>query len=220
MASPKLTSPSLPRRVPLPSPPWQVMLQIALTALEPLHSAHWILDGFPRTLNQGILLDQVLAKEGRPLNLIVNLGVQDETILRRISGEDRALLSSLSRFLTRVFFPLVLRQTAGSTSPPAAFTTRPTINRSSKVAMTSPENRCPSGRTTRPCVPWSLLTPVRSAFLTLPPPHSFLLCPLPALISPGLASPRLHRKFSKNASSSTTPRPSPCCTSTATSTRN
>ncbi|KAL7415893.1 adenylate kinase-domain-containing protein [Mrakia frigida] len=65
--------------------PDEVMLQIALNALAPLHSSHWILDGFPRTLNQGMLLDQVLAKEGRALNLIVNLGVKDDTILRRIA---------------------------------------------------------------------------------------------------------------------------------------
>ena len=63
------------------------MIQIAINALAPLHSTHWILDGFPRTLNQGRLLDAVLAKEGRAPNLIVSLGVQDETILRRIAGQ-------------------------------------------------------------------------------------------------------------------------------------
>jgi len=34
-----------------------------------------------------MLLDKVLAKEGRALNLIVNLGVKDATILRRIAGK-------------------------------------------------------------------------------------------------------------------------------------
>ena len=63
------------------------MIQIAINALAPLHSTHWILDGFPRTLNQGRLLDAVLAKEGRAPNLVVSLGVKDETILRRIAGQ-------------------------------------------------------------------------------------------------------------------------------------
>lgn len=62
------------------------MIKIALAALEPLRSSNWILDGFPRTLNQGVLLDAELAKAGNPLSLIINLAVKDETILDRISG--------------------------------------------------------------------------------------------------------------------------------------
>lgn len=48
---------------------------------------NWLLDGFPRTLGQGQLLDPLLRKLGSPLNLIVNLDVPDEVILSRIAGE-------------------------------------------------------------------------------------------------------------------------------------
>jgi adenylate kinase family enzyme len=47
----------------------------------------WIVDGFPRTLHQGRLLDAVLNEEGRPLNLIVHLNVPDAIIMARIAGE-------------------------------------------------------------------------------------------------------------------------------------
>lgn len=48
---------------------------------------NWILDGFPRTLGQGQLLDPLLRKLRAPLNLIINLDVPDEVILSRIAGE-------------------------------------------------------------------------------------------------------------------------------------
>ncbi|NLN47275.1 MAG: adenylate kinase [Clostridiaceae bacterium] len=46
----------------------------------------FILDGFPRTINQADSLDVLLAKDGRAIDLVINLMVSDETILSRISG--------------------------------------------------------------------------------------------------------------------------------------
>lgn len=46
---------------------------------------HYILDGFPRTLGQGQLLDAHLRARNSPLNLIVNLDVPDRVILGRIA---------------------------------------------------------------------------------------------------------------------------------------
>ncbi|KZV84432.1 adenylate kinase [Exidia glandulosa HHB12029] len=45
----------------------------------------WILDGFPRTVGQGELLDVHLRNKSTPLSLIVNVDVSDEIILGRIS---------------------------------------------------------------------------------------------------------------------------------------
>lgn len=47
---------------------------------------HWILDGFPRTLPQGRLLEAHLKSANNPLTLIVNLDVADDVILNRIGG--------------------------------------------------------------------------------------------------------------------------------------
>ncbi|GBE81945.1 adenylate kinase-domain-containing protein [Sparassis latifolia] len=65
--------------------PDDVMLKVVTSKLDLLHNKHWILDGFPRTLGQGKLLDSHLRNQGSPLSLIVNLDVADEVILSRIS---------------------------------------------------------------------------------------------------------------------------------------
>jgi len=61
------------------------MLKIVASKLDHLRNKHWILDGFPRTVGQGELLDAHLKKQGTPLSLVVNLDVPDEVILSRIS---------------------------------------------------------------------------------------------------------------------------------------
>ncbi|KAF8212172.1 adenylate kinase [Mycena galopus ATCC 62051] len=65
--------------------PDEVMLRIVASKLDHLRNKHWILDGFPRTVGQGELLDAHLKKQGTPLSLVVNLDVPDEVILSRIS---------------------------------------------------------------------------------------------------------------------------------------
>lgn len=65
--------------------PDELMLRIVSSKLDGLRNKHWVLDGFPRTVGQGKLLDAHLRKQGTPLNLVVNLDVPDEIILARIS---------------------------------------------------------------------------------------------------------------------------------------
>ncbi|KAJ7097813.1 adenylate kinase [Mycena belliarum] len=65
--------------------PDDVMLEIVASKLDHLRNKHWILDGFPRTVPQGELLDAHLKKQATPLSLVVNLDVPDEVILSRIS---------------------------------------------------------------------------------------------------------------------------------------
>ncbi|KAI9638692.1 adenylate kinase [Dioszegia hungarica] len=64
----------------------ELMLEIVKTELDRLRGRSWIIDGFPRTLHQGKLLDDVLNEEGRPLNMIVHLNVPDSVIMARISA--------------------------------------------------------------------------------------------------------------------------------------
>lgn len=65
--------------------PDELMLRVVSSKLDTLRHKHWILDGFPRTVGQGKLLDAHLRKQGLPLSLVVNLDVPDEVILARIS---------------------------------------------------------------------------------------------------------------------------------------
>ncbi|KAI9571328.1 adenylate kinase [Boletus coccyginus] len=65
--------------------PDDLMLKVVTSKLDALHDKHWILDGFPRTLGQGKLLDTHLEGQNIPLTLVVNLDVPDEVILGRIS---------------------------------------------------------------------------------------------------------------------------------------
>ncbi|KAI0736769.1 ADK-domain-containing protein [Fomitopsis betulina] len=65
--------------------PDDMMLKAVSSQLDLLHAKHWLLDGFPRTVGQGKLLDDHLRRKGTPLTLIVNLDVPDEIILSRIS---------------------------------------------------------------------------------------------------------------------------------------
>ncbi|TFK42534.1 adenylate kinase-domain-containing protein [Crucibulum laeve] len=65
--------------------PDELMLKVLTSKLDGLRDKHWILDGFPRTLGQGELLDAHLKKQNTPLTLVVNLEVPDEVILSRIS---------------------------------------------------------------------------------------------------------------------------------------
>lgn len=62
--------------------PDHLIMQIILEKLDSLRGQHWVLDGFPRTLPQGKLLDGHLPQ---PLSLIVNLNVPDDVILSRIA---------------------------------------------------------------------------------------------------------------------------------------
>ncbi|KIM87146.1 hypothetical protein PILCRDRAFT_815604 [Piloderma croceum F 1598] len=65
--------------------PDEMVLKVVTSKLDKLHDKHWILDGFPRTVGQGELLDNHLKSQNTPLSLVINLDVPDNVILHRIS---------------------------------------------------------------------------------------------------------------------------------------
>ena len=49
-------------------------------------SAGYVLDGFPRTVNQGQVLDKSLAAQGSGIDMVINLEVDDKVVVERITG--------------------------------------------------------------------------------------------------------------------------------------
>jgi adenylate kinase len=47
-------------------------------------------DGFPRTLRQAESLDQTLQRSGKPIDLVLELKVDDADVIRRLAGRARA----------------------------------------------------------------------------------------------------------------------------------
>ena len=50
----------------------------------------YLLDGFPRTIAQAESLDVMLQKEGRPLDVVLELRVPEEELFQRLAGRGRA----------------------------------------------------------------------------------------------------------------------------------
>ncbi|HNS21203.1 MAG TPA: adenylate kinase [Sedimentisphaerales bacterium] len=48
--------------------------------------AGYVLDGFPRTVNQGEVLDRSLASQGGGIDMVINLQVNDRVVVERITG--------------------------------------------------------------------------------------------------------------------------------------
>ncbi len=60
------------------------MVMARLQAPDCLHG--FVLDGFPRTVNQAQALDEKLAREGRRIDKVINLRVPEDVLLARLSG--------------------------------------------------------------------------------------------------------------------------------------
>ena len=76
--------------------PDQVMMDLIGAEVKTLGAADWLLDGFPRTLGQAQMLDEMLDAQKKPLRLVVNLDVPEDVILDRILRKSEALFPSLS----------------------------------------------------------------------------------------------------------------------------
>lgn len=46
----------------------------------------FILDGFPRTVNQAKILDTLLTKQGLSIDRVINLDIEDDLLVKRVTG--------------------------------------------------------------------------------------------------------------------------------------
>lgn len=67
--------------------PDDVVIGIVTERLEsPDCNEGFLLDGFPRTIPQAIALESVLNGTGRPVNRVINIAVDPEALVKRLSG--------------------------------------------------------------------------------------------------------------------------------------
>lgn len=67
--------------------PDEIIIAVVINAvLKPTTGKGYLLDGFPRTLEQARSLDEALAKNGSKVDLVLSLKVPDEPIIERITG--------------------------------------------------------------------------------------------------------------------------------------
>ena len=58
-------------------------IEVLLTQLEKINNQNFILDGFPRLIDQGVFIENYLSKKQQPLDLIILLNLTFEEILAR-----------------------------------------------------------------------------------------------------------------------------------------
>jgi len=66
--------------------PDDLIVEMMVKAIGETSDAGFILDGFPRTVNQARELDKSLANQDSAIDVVLNLGVDDDVIAERMSG--------------------------------------------------------------------------------------------------------------------------------------
>jgi adenylate kinase len=66
--------------------PDQIIVEMMIDAINRAPAAGFILDGFPRTVNQAIELDNALTGSDRAVDAIVNLHIDDRVVVERMTG--------------------------------------------------------------------------------------------------------------------------------------
>lgn len=66
--------------------PDELIIEMMAKAIQKAPAAGFILDGFPRTVNQAIALDKALDKNGRKIDAVLNLQIDDQVVAGRMTG--------------------------------------------------------------------------------------------------------------------------------------
>ncbi|MHC4616205.1 MAG: adenylate kinase [Planctomycetota bacterium] len=66
--------------------PDSVIVEMMWRAIRKAPEAGFVLDGFPRTVNQAGELDKALASDGEKIDIVLNLKIDDEIVVRRMGG--------------------------------------------------------------------------------------------------------------------------------------
>ena len=66
--------------------PDQIIVEMMADAMKKTPAAGFILDGFPRTVNQAAELDKSLASDSQKMDAVLNLEIDDEVVVRRMTG--------------------------------------------------------------------------------------------------------------------------------------
>lgn len=66
--------------------PDDIIIEMMTGAIKKAPDAGFLLDGFPRTVNQAVELDKALAANGMSIDFVLNLEVDDNVVAKRITG--------------------------------------------------------------------------------------------------------------------------------------
>jgi adenylate kinase len=66
--------------------PDEIIIEMMAGAIKKAPAASFILDGFPRTVNQAAELDKSLGRNGRKIDAVLNLKIDDQVVAKRMTG--------------------------------------------------------------------------------------------------------------------------------------
>jgi adenylate kinase len=66
--------------------PDEIIIEMMAKAIRNAPAAGFILDGFPRTVNQAVELDKALAASRQQIDAVLNLEIDDDVVTKRITG--------------------------------------------------------------------------------------------------------------------------------------
>jgi len=66
--------------------PDELIVEMMAGAIKKTPQEGFVLDGFPRTVNQSVELDKYLEKANKTIDMVINLIIDDQIVLQRLTG--------------------------------------------------------------------------------------------------------------------------------------